>query len=116
MEPHNIPMVVLGASILWFGWFGFNAGSEVLADGITVSAWTVTNTATGMASVTWLLMSWGHTGRPSIAGAATGAVAGLVAITPASGWVGPMASIIIGVAAGTRLLRRCCVQELTQMG
>ena len=57
MEPHNVPMVVLGASILWFGWFGFNAGSEVLADGITVSAWAVTNTATGMASVTWLLMS-----------------------------------------------------------
>ena len=101
MEPHNVPMVVLGASILWFGWFGFNAGSEVLSDGIAVSAWTVTNTATGMASVTWLLMSWGHTGKPSIVGAATGAVAGLVAITPASGWVGPMASIIIGVAAGT---------------
>ena len=95
MEPHNVPMIVLGASILWFGWFGFNAGSEVLSDGIAVSAWTVTNTATGMASVTWLLMSWGHTGRPSIAGA------GLVAITPASGWVGPMASIIIGIAAGT---------------
>jgi len=101
MEPHNVPMVVLGASILWFGWFGFNAGSEVMVDGITVSAWTVTNTATGMASVTWLLMSWAHTGKPSIVGAATGAVAGLVAITPASGWVGPMAAIIIGIAAGT---------------
>ena len=101
MEPHNVPMVVLGASILWFGWFGFNAGSEVMADGITVSAWTVTNTATGMAVVTWLLMSWAHTGKPSIVGAATGAVAGLVAITPASGWVGPMAAIIIGIAAGT---------------
>ncbi|MCH8914505.1 MAG: ammonium transporter [Thaumarchaeota archaeon] len=101
MEPHNVPMVVLGASILWFGWFGFNAGSEVMVDGITVSAWTVTNTATGMASITWLLMSWAHTGKPSIVGAATGAIAGLVAITPASGWVGPMASIIIGIAAGT---------------
>jgi len=101
MEPHNVPMVVLGASILWFGWFGFNAGSEVMVDGITVSAWTVTNTATGMSSVTWLLMSWAHTGKPSIVGAATGAVAGLVAITPASGWVGPMASFIIGIAAGT---------------
>src|SRR5574338_319196 len=76
MEPHNIPMIVLGAGILWFGWFGFNAGSEVGVDGITVSAWVVTNTASG-------------------------AVAGLVAITPASGWVGPMASIIIGIAAGT---------------
>lgn len=101
MEPHNIPFVVLGASILWFGWFGFNAGSEVMVDGITVSAWVVTNTATGMAVLTWLLMSWAHTGKPSIVGAATGAVAGLVAITPASGWVGPMASIIIGIAAGT---------------
>ena len=101
MEPHNIPMVVLGAAILWFGWFGFNAGSEVMVDGITVSAWVVTNTATGMATITWVLMSWAHTGKPSIVGAATGAVAGLVAITPASGWVGPMAAIIIGIAAGT---------------
>ena len=101
MEAHNVPMCVLGACILWFGWFGFNAGSEVMVDGITVSAWTVTNTATGVASVTWLLMSWAYTGKPSIVGAATGAVAGLVAITPASGWVGPMAAIIIGIAAGT---------------
>ena len=101
MEPHNVPMVVLGASILWFGWFGFNAGSEVMVDGITVSAWVVTNIATGMAVTTWVLMSWAHTGKPSIVGAATGAVAGLVAITPASGWVGPMAAIIIGIAAGT---------------
>ena len=101
MEPHNVPMVVLGASILWFGWFGFNAGSEVMVDGITVNAWVVTNTAAGVAAVTWVLMSWAYTGKPSIVGAATGAVAGLVAITPASGWVGPMASIIIGIAAGT---------------
>lgn len=101
MEPHNIPMVVLGAGILWFGWFGFNAGSEVGVDGVTVSAWVVTNTATGMAAITWVLMSWAHTGKPSIVGAASGAVAGLVAITPASGFVGPMASIIIGIAAGT---------------
>ena len=101
MEPHNVPMVILGASILWFGWFGFNAGSEVMVDGITVGAWVVTNTAAGVSAVTWMLMSWAHTGKPSIVGAATGAVAGLVAITPASGWVGPMASIIIGIAAGT---------------
>ncbi len=101
MAPHNIPMVVLGASILWFGWFGFNAGSELMVDAITVSAWTVTNTATGMAVVTWVLISWAHTGKPSVVGAASGAVAGLVAITPASGWVGPMAAIIIGIAAGT---------------
>jgi Amt family ammonium transporter len=100
MEPHNVPMVVLGASILWFGWFGFNPGSELAADGVAVSAWVVTNTATAMASLTWMLMSWAHTGKPSIVGAASGAVAGLVAITPASGWVGPMAAIIIGIAAG----------------
>ncbi|MGQ0638742.1 MAG: ammonium transporter [Nitrososphaerota archaeon] len=100
MEPHNVPMVVLGASMLWFGWFGFNPGSELAADGVAVSAWVVTNTATAMASITWLLMSWAHTGKPSIVGAASGAVAGLVAITPASGWVGPMASIIIGITAG----------------
>ncbi|MEM4391599.1 MAG: ammonium transporter [Candidatus Nitrosotenuis sp.] len=101
MEPHNIPFVVLGASILWFGWFGFNAGSEVMVDGITVSAWVVTNTATGMAVVTWILMAWAHTGKPSVVGAASGAVAGLVCITPAAGWVGPMAAIIIGIAAGS---------------
>jgi Amt family ammonium transporter len=100
MEPHNIPMVVLGASILWFGWFGFNAGSELMADGISTSAWVVTNTATAMASLAWMLMAWAHTGKPSIVGAASGAVAGLVAITPASGFVGPMGSIIIGIAAG----------------
>jgi Amt family ammonium transporter len=101
MEPHNIPMCVLGASLLWFGWFGFNAGSGLAASGLDTSAFVVTNTATGMASVTWMLMSWAHTGRPSLAGAASGAVAGLVAITPASGFVGVMGSIIIGIAAGT---------------
>lgn len=101
MEPHNIPFVVLGTSILWFGWFGFNAGSEVMVDGITVSAWVVTNTATGMAVVTWMLMAWAHTGKPSVVGAASGAVAGLVTITPAAGWVGPMAAIILGIAAGS---------------
>ncbi len=116
MEPHNIPMVVLGASILWFGWFGFNAGSEVMVDGITVSAWTVTNTATGMASITWVLMSWAHTGKPSIVGAASGAVAGLVAITP---------SFRLGRSNGFDYNRHCCwyrllcmhsIQECTQMG
>ena len=99
MEPHNIPMVVLGAALLWFGWFGFNAGSELAADGVAASAWTVTNLATGTAATTWMLMSWAHTGRPSVVGAASGAVAGLVGITPAAGFVGPMGAIIIGLAA-----------------
>ena len=100
MEPHNIPMVVLGASILWFGWFGFNPGSEVMVDGITISAWMTTNIAAGMGTVTWVLLSWAHTGKPSIIGAATGTIAGLGTITPASGWVGPMGALIIGIAAG----------------
>ena len=100
MEPHNIPMVVLGACILWFGWFGFNPGSEVMVDGITVSAWMITNVSAGMGTVTWVLLSWAHTGKPSIIGAATGTIAGLGTITPASGWVGPMGAIIIGIAAG----------------
>jgi ammonium transporter, Amt family len=101
MEPHNIPMVVLGTGMLWFGWFGFNGGSGVAADGLATSAWVVTNTATGMAALTWMLMAWAHTGKPSIVGTASGAVAGLVTITPASGFVGPMAALIIGIAAGT---------------
>ncbi len=100
MESHNIPMVVLGVSILWFGWFGFNAGSGLAADGRDTSAFVVTNTATAMAALSWVFMSWAHTGKPSIVGAASGAVAGLVAITPASGFVGVMGAIIIGIAAG----------------
>jgi Amt family ammonium transporter len=100
MESHNVPMVVLGAAILWFGWFGFNAGSGLAADGRDTSAFVVTNTATAMASLAWVFMSWAHTGKPSIVGAASGAVAGLVAITPASGFVGVMGAIIIGLAAG----------------
>ena len=100
MESHNVPMVILGASILWFGWFGFNAGSGLAADGRDTSAFVVTNTATAMASLAWVFMSWAHTGKPSIVGAASGAVAGLVAITPASGFVGVMGAIIIGLAAG----------------
>jgi Amt family ammonium transporter len=100
MESHNVPMVVLGAAMLWFGWFGFNAGSGLAADGRDTSAFVVTNTATAMASLAWVFMSWAHTGKPSIVGAASGAVAGLVAITPASGFVGVMGAIIIGLAAG----------------
>jgi ammonium transporter, Amt family len=99
MEPHNISLVVLGAALLWFGWFGFNAGSAAWAGTNATSAFVATQIATGMAAVTWMLISWGHTGRPSTVGAASGAVAGLVAITPASGYVGPMAAVIIGICA-----------------
>jgi Amt family ammonium transporter len=99
MEPHNISLVVLGAALLWVGWFGFNAGSAAAAATNATSAFVATQIATGMAAVTWALISWAHTGRPSTVGAASGAVAGLVAITPASGFVSPMSAIIIGIVA-----------------
>ena len=100
MEPHDITMVVLGAAILWFGWFGFNAGSAVGANGQAVYAFMNTNVATATAALTWTLLSWWVGGKPSVVGAASGAVAGLVAITPASGYVEPMSAIAIGFGAG----------------
>jgi Amt family ammonium transporter len=100
MPPHNVPMVVLGAGLLWFGWFGFNAGSALAANGTAVNAFVVTNAATAAALLSWVFMSWVFDGKPSIVGAASGAVAGLVAITPASGFVGAMPALVIGVGAG----------------
>src|SRR4029079_13046543 len=88
-EPHDVPMVVLGAGLLWFGWFGFNAGSALTAGGLAASAFTVTNVAAAAATITWVLASYAHTQKVSVVGAACGAVAGLVAITPASGFVTP---------------------------
>ena len=101
MEPHNIPYVVLGAGLLWFGWFGFNAGSALAADGLAGNAFLVTNTAAAAAALTWMVLAWRVSGKPSAVAAASGAVAGLVAITPAAGFVGPLAAIAIGVGAGT---------------
>src|SRR5207245_7459422 len=100
MAPHNLPMTVLGASLLWFGWFGFNAGSAVASGALATSAFVVTNTATAAAALTWMVMEWMYRGKPTVLGAASGAVAGLVAITPASGFVGPMSSLIVGAGAG----------------
>ena len=100
MAPHNLPMTVLGASMLWFGWFGFNAGSALGANALATSAFVVTNTATAAAALAWMAVEWLYRGKPTVLGAASGAVAGLVAITPASGFVGPMSSLIIGAAAG----------------
>ena len=100
MEPHNISLVVLGAALLWVGWFGFNAGSAADASNAATGAFVATQIATGTAALTWSLVSWGHTGRPSTVGAASGAVAGLVAITPAAGFVSPMSAIVIGILAG----------------
>ena len=99
MEPNNIPMTILGAALLWFGWFGFNAGSALAANGLAASAFVVTNIAAATAGLAWLFASWIQ-GKPSSLGFVTGAVAGLVAITPASGYVTPMAAIIIGAVAG----------------
>ena len=100
MEPHNVPMVVLGAGLLWFGWFGFNAGSALSADGNAVNAFVVTNTAAAAGILGWTATAWLLDGKPTVIGAASGAVAGLVAITPAAGFVGPMPAIMIGLVAG----------------
>ncbi len=100
IHPHNLPMTVLGAGILWFGWFGFNAGSALAADGLAGSAFLNTHVAAGAALVMWVLVESFHAGRPTVLGAASGAVAGLVAITPAAGYVEPWAAIIIGLIAG----------------
>ena len=100
MEPHDVPMTVLGAGLLWFGWFGFNAGSAVAASGLAASAFIVTNTAAAAATLTWVGASYVHKRKVSVIGAACGAVAGLVAITPASGFVTPGGAILIGLVAG----------------
>ena len=100
MEPHDVPMTVLGAGLLWFGWFGFNAGSAVAANGLAASAFIVTNTAAAAATLTWVGASYLHKRKVSVIGAACGAVAGLVAITPASGFVTAGGAILIGLTAG----------------
>ena len=98
--PHNVPMTVTGAALLWFGWFGFNAGSALACNGLAASAFVVTHIASAMAALSWMFMEWKHRGKPTTLGAASGAVAGLVAITPGSGFVGPVSAIIIGALAG----------------
>jgi Amt family ammonium transporter len=100
MMPHNLPFSVIGASLLWVGWFGFNAGSALAADGLATSAFVATHVATAAAALSWMMMDWTMRGKPTVLGAASGAVAGLVAITPGSGFVGPMAAIAIGLVAG----------------
>ncbi len=100
MRPANIPYVILGASILWFGWFGFNAGSALAANALAVNALVVTNLAAAAAAVSWMFVDWARKGKPSAVGISVGAVCGLVAITPASGYVAPMPAIVIGLVAG----------------
>jgi Amt family ammonium transporter len=100
MSPHNVPMAILGAALLWFGWFGFNAGSALTSAGLAASAFVATHLAAAAATISWVLAEWAHRGQPTTLGAATGCVTGLVAITPAAGFVAPMAAIAIGLAAG----------------
>ncbi len=100
MEPNSIPLVALGAALLWFGWFGFNAGSALTSGGLAASAFVATNTAAAAAGFTWMALSWMQR-RPSVLGIATGAVVGLVAITPAAGFVTPLMGILIGAVAAT---------------
>lgn len=100
MLPHHLPMTVLGAALLWFGWFGFNAGSALGANGLAASAFVTTNTAAAMATVAWVFVEWIHNGKPTVLGAASGCIAGLVAITPAAGFVAPLPSVLIGLVAG----------------
>ena len=99
--PHNVPMTITGAAILWFGWFGFNAGSALTSGGLAASAFVATHIAASVAAITWMITEWIHRGKPTTLGAASGSVAGLVAITPASGFVGPISALIIGGVAGT---------------
>jgi len=97
VPPHNLPHTVIGTALLWFGWFGFNAGSALAANGLAVNAFVVTNTAAATAGLTWAVIEWIYNGKPTIFGTATGVVAGLVAITPAAGFVGALSAIVIGI-------------------
>lgn len=100
MPPHDLPMTVLGAGLLWFGWFGFNAGSALSAGELSTMAFVTTHTAAVTATLTWVVVEWVHRGKPTMFGAATGSIAGLATITPAAGFVGPMPAFVIGIAAG----------------
>jgi Amt family ammonium transporter len=100
MAPHSLTMTMIGASLLWVGWFGFNAGSNLEANGLTAMVFLNTMLATGAATLSWMFAEWIVRGKPTMLGAASGAVAGLVAITPACGFVGPMGAIVIGIIAG----------------
>ena len=100
MPPHNMTMTLLGAAILWFGWFGFNGGSAIASGALATSAFVVTHIAAASATVSWIMIEWARRGKPTLLGAASGCVAGLVAITPASGFVGPLSGLVIGLGAG----------------
>jgi Amt family ammonium transporter len=114
MPPHNLPLTVTGAAMLWVGWFGFNAGSALSSGALATSAFVVTHIATAAATLSWMLTEWLGRGKPTVLGAASGAVAGLVAITPASGFVGPLSAVVIGGVAGFLCYSACNVK--TKLG
>jgi Amt family ammonium transporter len=114
MPPHNLPLTITGAAMLWVGWFGFNAGSALSSGALATSAFVATHIATAAATLSWMLTEWLARGKPTVLGAASGAVAGLVAITPASGFVGPLSSVVIGAIAGFLCYHACNVK--TKMG
>ncbi|WP_376753454.1 ammonium transporter [Candidatus Nitrospira allomarina] len=101
MPPHDLPMTVLGAGLLWFGWFGFNAGSALGANGVAAAAFLATHTAASAGGLSWMVAEWVHRGKPTVLGVASGVVAGLATVTPAAGFIGPMAALLIGLVAGT---------------
>jgi len=110
MAPHSLPLTVTGAALLWVGWFGFNAGSAVAANKLATSAFVATHIATAAATLAWMFTEWSARGKPTVLGAASGAVAGLVAITPASGFVGPLSAIVIGAVAGYLCYTACNIK------
>jgi Amt family ammonium transporter len=110
MPPHNLPFSVIGAGLLWVGWFGFNAGSALAADGLAATAFVATHVATAAATLAWMAMDWLFRGKPTVLGAASGAVAGLVAITPAAGFVGPISAIFIGIGGGVLCSVACSLK------
>jgi Amt family ammonium transporter len=111
MPPHNMPFAVIGAAMLWVGWFGFNAGSALGANALASSAFMATHTAASLAALGWMFAEWFKSGKPTMLGAASGAVAGLVAITPAAGFVTPMAAIVIGFVAGIVCYSACMLKS-----
>ena len=111
MAPHSLTMTMIGASLLWVGWFGFNAGSNLEANGTTALAIINTFVATAAAALSWLFVEWAVKGKPSLLGLVSGAVAGLVAVTPASGFAGPMGSIVLGLVAGAVCFFFCSTRE-----
>jgi len=100
-KPHNVPLIALGTGLLWFGWYGFNAGSELRVDAVTAAAFLNTDLAASFAAITWLLVEWAHGRQPKFVGLLTGAVAGLATVTPAAGYVSPTTAVVIGILSGT---------------